>query len=160
MTQPKQPCRQTRYARAIRDNLRAELGEKCALCGATWDLQFDHIRGARYQHNKLSYSARMKRYEREHARGLTQAKLAVLTGIHRSVLARILTNEHGRGKETRHKLFPHLRWREIKALGWRYEYRQWLKAEQERMNAEILRDCRGPCALCSTTNIVPDARTT
>lgn len=28
-------------------------------------LQFDHIYGALYQHNRLSYSARMKRYERE-----------------------------------------------------------------------------------------------
>ena len=40
------------------------------MCGATVELQFDHIQGARYQHNELSYLARMNRYKREHELGL------------------------------------------------------------------------------------------
>ena len=59
------------------------------------------------------------------ARGLTQAKLSALCGINRSVLSRILTNEHGRGKESRVKIFPHLVTKEIDALGWREEYAAW-----------------------------------
>ena len=64
--------RTTIYAREIRDRLRDALGMKCALCGETDQdkLQFDHIRGAHFVHNRLSYSARMKRYEREHELGL------------------------------------------------------------------------------------------
>jgi transcriptional regulator with XRE-family HTH domain len=68
-------------------------------------------------------------YKSMHARQLTQAKLAELTGINRSVLARILTNEPGRGKKTRHKLFPHLTQVEINLLGWGNEYNGW-KLEQ------------------------------
>lgn len=41
------------------------LGGCCALCGTVEDLQFDHIYGARYRHNELSYCARMIRYRRE-----------------------------------------------------------------------------------------------
>ena len=60
-------CRQTRYARALRAKLIAQLGGKCALCSESDParLEFDHIHGARFRHNQLSYSARMKRYERE-----------------------------------------------------------------------------------------------
>jgi transcriptional regulator with XRE-family HTH domain len=76
-----------------------------------------------------------------HARGLTQAKLAALTGINRSVLARILTNEPGRGKETRHKLFPHLLPAEIEMLGWQDQFAQW--------------HVNGTAAVCSITNKVP-----
>lgn len=65
-------------------------------------------------------------YRSMHTRGLTQAKLAALTGVNRSVLARILTNEPGRGKETRPKLFPHLIATEILLLGWGDEYATWL----------------------------------
>lgn len=64
-------------------------------------------------------------YRSFHARGLTQERLAELTGINRSVLARILTNEPGRGKESRVKLFPHLVTAEIRALGWWDEYAAW-----------------------------------
>ena len=58
-------------------------------------------------------------------RGLSQVKLAALCGINRSVLARILTNEPGRGKDSRVKIFPHLVTAEIDALGWREEYAAW-----------------------------------
>lgn len=57
-------------------------------------------------------------YRSLHARKLTQVKLARLTGVDRSVLARILTNEPGRGKETRGKLAPHLTAEEWGMLGW------------------------------------------
>ena len=66
-------CRQTIYARALRAKLIAILEGKCAICGATEDetrLQFDHVTGALYKHNQLSYSARMKRYEREQELGV------------------------------------------------------------------------------------------
>ena len=87
-----------------------------------------------------------KLYRSLHARGLTQARLAKLTGINRSVLARILTNEHGRGKESRHKLFPHLLRDEIQALGWLPEFLEWLKKT-------------GAVEQVSTENIVPAAET-
>lgn len=61
-----------------------------------------------------------------HGRGMTQGRLAELTGINRSVLCRILANEPGRGKESRAKLFPHLTFLEIKILGWRAEFKKWL----------------------------------
>ena len=65
-------CRQTRYARALRAKLIEQLGGKCALCleADPAKLQFDHIHGAHYVHNRLSSSARMKRYEREAELGL------------------------------------------------------------------------------------------
>ncbi len=66
-------------------------------------------------------------YRSMHGRCLTQVKLAALTGIHRSVLARILTNEPGRGKESRVKIFPHLLAGEIVMLGWQQEYAIWLQ---------------------------------
>lgn len=77
-------------------------------------------------------------YKSFHARGLNQKKLAAATGIHRTVLARILTNEPGRGRETRSKLFPHLLPAEIEILGWTAEYQDWLQ-----------------CSTDSTRNIVP-----
>ncbi len=83
---------------------------------------------------------------------MTQAKLAALTGINRTVLARILANEPGRGKETRPKLFPHLTTKEIDLLGWQLEYLQW--ADQ---NAP--RSTPFPMAQSSMGNIVPDAQT-
>jgi 5-methylcytosine-specific restriction endonuclease McrA len=61
--------RQTRYARALRAKLIVQLGGQCKNCGCDDpdELEFDHIHGVQYQHNRLSYSARMKRYEREAA---------------------------------------------------------------------------------------------
>lgn len=94
-------------------------------------------------------------YQSLHARGLTQAKLAALTGINRSVLARILTNEPGRGKETRAKIIQHLSHREIRILGWTKDARAVNQQLEEEMNAPRWSDCRGPCAMCSTSNIVP-----
>lgn len=57
-------------------------------------------------------------YKSFHRRGLTQAKLAALTGVNRSVLARILCNYPGRGKETRPKIIPFLTPEELQTLGW------------------------------------------
>jgi len=94
-------------------------------------------------------------YRSLHARGLTQAKLASLTGVNRSVMCRILANEPGRGKETRPKIIPHLSHREIRILGWTKEAREFNRQQEEEMRAGILRDGRGACANCSTTNIVP-----
>ena len=59
--------RTTRYAKAIRAKLIAQLGGKCDL-GPEDDpdkLEFDHIFGRAYNPSELSYGARMKRYERE-----------------------------------------------------------------------------------------------
>jgi hypothetical protein len=64
------PCRQVLYAQKIRAALIEKLGGKCALCQTTDNLQFDHIEGALYQHNKMSYCARMIRYRREAELGL------------------------------------------------------------------------------------------
>lgn len=60
-------------------------------------------------------------YRSFHGRGLTQERLAALVGINRSHLARILTNQPGRGKETRPKIIPHLTADELKILGWQVE---------------------------------------
>jgi transcriptional regulator with XRE-family HTH domain len=60
-------------------------------------------------------------YRSLHVRGLTQEKLSALTGIERSVLARILTNQPGRGKQSRQKIIPHLTPEEIEILGWQVE---------------------------------------
>lgn len=86
-------------------------------------------------------------YRSLHARGLTQAKLAELTGINRSVLARILTNEPGRGKESRVKLFPHLLRYETLLLGWEQEFLLWRRQERERKFWSQKKS--------STSNIVP-----
>jgi transcriptional regulator with XRE-family HTH domain len=83
-----------------------------------------------------------------HTRGLTQAKLAALTGINRTVLARILTNEPGRGKETRHKIFPHLLPAEIELLGWENEFTAWQRQNTAWNGWKS-----------STQNIVPDQTT-
>lgn len=67
-TRPKvNPTRQVSYARALRDELFKRLGNKCAECPETdpRKLQFDHPNGRDWEPSKLSYSARMKRYERE-----------------------------------------------------------------------------------------------
>lgn len=91
-------------------------------------------------------------YRSFHARGLTQVKLAALTGIHRSVLAQILTNTPGRGKETRVKLFPHLTEEEIRLLGWQREYHAWTATSPQpspHMGGE------GENTKSSTQNIVP-----
>lgn len=86
-------------------------------------------------------------YRSLHARGLTQAKLAALAGIKtRSVLARILTNEPGRGKETRGKLAPHLTAEEWGMLGWPFE--EWQKNRATSVGAE-------PVEQTSTENNVP-----
>lgn len=87
-------------------------------------------------------------YKSLHARGLTQAKLSALTGINRSVLARILTNEPGRGKETRPKIIPHLTWAEVKILGWEADGWAWVKGQ-------IAGWPRWETAECSTSNNVP-----
>jgi hypothetical protein len=57
----------TRYAREIRARLITKLGGVCILClEADPDkLEFDHKYGRSYDPRTLSYSARMKRYERE-----------------------------------------------------------------------------------------------
>lgn len=85
-------------------------------------------------------------YRSLHARGITQAKLATLTGINRSVLCRIMANEHGRGKESREKIFPHLVTAEIQALGWWAEYATWW----HKTTGQPL-----PMEQNSTANIVP-----
>ena len=74
-------------------------------------------------------------YRSLHARGLTQARLAKLTGINRSVLARILTNEPGRGKETRQKLFPHLLRSEVELLGWQAEFNAWCQRQSTQKSS-------------------------
>jgi len=74
----KQPSRQTLYARSLRDALYEKLGNKCSNpeCGATENLEFDHINGRSYDPNKLSYCQRLIRYTKEAARG----ELRILCG--------------------------------------------------------------------------------
>lgn len=64
------PHRATVYAQRIRARLLKVLGDKCDLCGSVEDLEFDHKHGREYNPRDLSYSARMKRYERETELGL------------------------------------------------------------------------------------------
>lgn len=61
------PCRQTLWARALRQTLIKQLGGKCVLCPESdpRKMEFDHKDGRDWVPNKLSYSARMKRYQRE-----------------------------------------------------------------------------------------------
>ena len=96
-------------------------------------------------------------YRSLHARGLDQHKLAERTGLNRSVLARILTNEPGRGRETRSKLFTWLIPAEIELLGWTPEYREWLKQFQggTRDGGQVTGTAPGQCSTDSTGNNVP-----
>lgn len=66
-----EPCRQTKYAQRVRQELRALLGGACELCMETDEsaLEFDHIFGRDYNLRKLSFSARMARYKREAEEG-------------------------------------------------------------------------------------------
>ena len=64
------PHRNTVRAKKIRAELVEKMGGVCVKCGAVDNLQFDHIDGARWRHNELSYLARMNRYKREHELGL------------------------------------------------------------------------------------------
>lgn len=57
-----------------------------------------------------------------HERGMTQKKLAALTGCGRSHLSQVLSNKKGRGGQTRRKLIPHLTLEEIFMLGWAAEW--------------------------------------
>ena len=70
----------------------------CALCPERDPdrLQFDHIGGAAYKRNRLSYSARMKRYEREAELGLLRLLCKPCN------LAQRKTNDHGRFIPTIH----------------------------------------------------------
>lgn len=63
-------CRQTAYARQKSDDLKRSMGGKCALCGDTGELEFDHPQGRTYAASKLSYSARIARYAMEAKVGL------------------------------------------------------------------------------------------
>ena len=64
--------RSVAYAKKIRARLIAQLGGKCFRCGQEDPdkLEFDHIFGRDYDPRTLSYSARLKRYERESELGL------------------------------------------------------------------------------------------
>jgi len=66
-------CRQSTYARLIRDDLRAKLGGACAKCGTTEKLSFDLIlpNGVKH-HGELSWCHRMIYYRRRFEAGNLQ----------------------------------------------------------------------------------------
>lgn len=65
-------ARQTLYARRIKAELIERLGGKCELCPCADPdaLEFDHIDGRDWTVNRLSYSARLAKYQREAEDGL------------------------------------------------------------------------------------------
>ena len=77
-----------------------------------------------------------KLYRSLHSRGLTQVKLAELTGTGRAHLCQVLANKPGRGHWTRRRLFPHLTLREVILLGWKNEYRRWSSTRNNVPNAK------------------------
>ena len=66
-------CRQSAYARLIRDDLRANLGGACAKCGTTEKLSFDLIipNGVKH-HGELSWCHRMIYYRHQFEAGNLQ----------------------------------------------------------------------------------------
>jgi hypothetical protein len=84
-------CRQTEYARKLREELLAQLGRRCVLCGENNAdlLEFDHVNGRDYHPRELSYSHRMIRYRHEAAQG----ELRVLCGPCNRLVRN--TNENG-----------------------------------------------------------------
>jgi len=57
-------------ADAIRSELLAALGSRCAICGSKRKPEFNHIYGCEWQHNKLNRYQRLLRYRKEAALGL------------------------------------------------------------------------------------------
>ena len=90
--------RQTCYARALRAKLIEQLGGRCTLCPSADPevLEFDHIRGRSYNPNQLSYSSRMKRYEREAEAGLLRLLCGPCNKAQRA------TNDSGQWIRTEH----------------------------------------------------------
>lgn len=66
--------RQRRWAKKERDRLLKVLGEKCALCGTTKDLEFDLIIpvGNDAHHRKMEWSWRISFYRKQHDFGNVQ----------------------------------------------------------------------------------------
>ncbi len=59
------PTPHTRFYRVTRDRLIKDLGGRCAYCGSTQRLEFDHIRGRRWSVRDTSSHTRIRRYARE-----------------------------------------------------------------------------------------------
>lgn len=55
-----------------RGTLIIQLGGRCAQCGATSELEFDHPRGRDWEPSRLNRHQRMKRYEADAAAGQLQ----------------------------------------------------------------------------------------
>lgn len=47
-----------------------QLGGKCALCGSTEDLTFDHIKGRDYVLSSMNQASRIRTYKKEAEQGL------------------------------------------------------------------------------------------
>lgn len=64
--------RQRDWARRLRVQIRKDLGNKCAHCGATEELEFDCISPKGDEHHKMEQSARVSFYRVQYALGNLQ----------------------------------------------------------------------------------------
>jgi len=83
------------------------------------------------------------RFDEKTGARMTTLALAEQSGTGRCHLSQVINNVPGRGGKTRRRLFPHLTFEEIQALGWEREFELWSRHWPDRR------------CLDSTGNIVP-----
>src|SRR5208282_2785329 len=84
------------------------------------------------------------RFDEKTGARMTTTLLAERAGVGRCHLCQVINNVPGRGGKTRRRLFPHLTYEEIKALGWEREFELWSMHSPDRT------------CLCPTRNNVPN----
>ena len=72
------------------------------------------------------------RFDEKTGARMTTTLLAERAGVGRCHLCQVINNVPGRGRKTRRRLFPHLTYEEIQALGWEWEYELWSRHRPDR----------------------------
>jgi len=84
------------------------------------------------------------RFDEKTGARMTTTLLAEQAGTGRCHLSQVINSVPGRGSQTRRRLFPHLTYEEIQALGWERAYELWFRHRPDRH------------CLCSTGSNVPN----